>query len=275
MVVSYLFESIYTKLGNFVKLALHSMTMWINSCKSLNLQTRTKAFAVWNQATSTLLSRTSYTGYLEEDRTPSLLAFSENLLNLLVVKPMWAWYCVFSNWSQAQHFAYNKRPWRLAMRLLAWKYSYICQHNTCEGYWETDTRVFLLAAHAVAAGYRAIVIRSDDTDVFVVSLTFKGIIPCLSNAVNRETRTTYIDVSRIVRMLGSELCKSFPGFHEFTGCDSVSAQFSGKGRLTNLKLVKQIKSSQTLFQERDVERNLKDERFANLKSSHTRCTALL
>ena len=27
-------ESIYTKLGDFVKLGLHFLTMWINSCKS-------------------------------------------------------------------------------------------------------------------------------------------------------------------------------------------------------------------------------------------------
>ena len=35
------FGSIYTKLGDFVKLGLHFMTMWINSCQSHNLQTRT------------------------------------------------------------------------------------------------------------------------------------------------------------------------------------------------------------------------------------------
>ena len=71
---------------------------------------------------------------------------------------------------------------------------------------------------------------------------------------SQQTRTTYRDVSRVVPMLGSELCKSFSGFHAFAGCDSVSVQFSGKG-----------KSFQTLFQERGAERNLKDERFANLQ----------
>ena len=33
--------SIYTKLGDFKKLCLHFMTVWINSCQSHNLQTRT------------------------------------------------------------------------------------------------------------------------------------------------------------------------------------------------------------------------------------------
>ena len=32
--------SIYTKLGDFVILDLHFMTMWVNSCYSHNLQTR-------------------------------------------------------------------------------------------------------------------------------------------------------------------------------------------------------------------------------------------
>ena len=38
-------------------------------------------------------------------------------------------------------------------------------------------------------------------------------------------------------MLGSELCRSLPGLHIFTGYDSVST-FSGKGKVTGLKLVK-------------------------------------
>ena len=65
-------------------------------------------------------------------------------------------------------------------------------------------------------------------------------------------------------MLGSELCRNLPGLHAFTGCDSVSA-FSGKGKVTALKLVKQSRSFQTLFQEIGIEWNLTDERFAKLQ----------
>lgn len=130
---------------------------------------------------------------------------------------------------------------------------------------EADTRMFLHAAHAAAAGYRAVVITSEDTDVFVLSLAFKGFISCpIFVKRSQQTRTTYMDVSRIVRMLGSELCRSLPGLHAFTGCDSVSA-FSGKGKVTALKLVKQNKSFQTLFQEIGMEWNLTDERFAKLQ----------
>ena len=41
--------------------------------------------------------------------------------------------------------------------------------------------------------------------------------------------------------------------------------FSGKGRVTALKLVKQSKSFQTLFQEIGIEWDLTDERFARLQ----------
>ena len=111
--------------------------------------------------------------------------------------------------------------------------------------------MFLQGPHAAAAGYRAVVITSDNTDVFVLLLTFKGFISCpVFVKRSPQTRIVYTDVSRIVRMLGSELCRSLPGLRAFTGCHSVSA-FSGKGKVTTSKLVKQNKSFQTLFQARN------------------------
>ena len=68
---------------------------------------------------------------------------------------------------------------------------------------EADTRVFLHGLHAAAAGYRAVVITSDNTDVFVLFLTFKGFISCpMFVKRSQQTRTVYTDVSRIVRILG-------------------------------------------------------------------------
>ncbi len=130
---------------------------------------------------------------------------------------------------------------------------------------EADTRMLLHAAHAAAAaGYRAVVITSEDTDVFVLSLAVRGFISCpVFVKCGQQTRTTYIDVSRVVRMLGSELCRSLPGLHAFTGCDSVSV-FLGKSDITALKLVKQTKSFQTLFQEIGMHWNLTDGQFAKL-----------
>ena len=77
---------------------------------------------------------------------------------------------------------------------------------------EANTRVFLHGPHAAAEGYRAVVITSDDTDVYVLFLTFKGFISCpVFVKRSQQTRTVYMDVSRIVRMLDSELCRSLPG----------------------------------------------------------------
>lgn len=130
---------------------------------------------------------------------------------------------------------------------------------------EADTRVLLHAAHAAASGYQAVVITSEDTDVFVLCLAFKSFIPCsLYVKCGKQIRTKYIDVSNVVQMFGSELCRSLPGLHAFTGCDSVSA-FAGKGKLAALKIIKRKKSFQNLFQQIGMQWELTDELFAKLQ----------
>jgi len=52
--------------------------------------------------------------------------------------------------------------------------------------------------------------------------------------------------------------------HAFTGCDSVST-FSGKGKLTVLKLGKRHPAYQELFQQLGVELELLDELFVRLQ----------
>ena len=101
---------------------------------------------------------------------------------------------------------------------------------------EANTRVFLHGPHASAAGYRAVVITSDDTDVFVLFLTFKGFISCpVFVKRSQQTRTVYMNVSRIVPMLDSGLCRSLPGLHAFTVCDSFSAVSGRKGQGNNFE----------------------------------------
>ena len=81
-----------------------------------------------------------------------------------------------------------------------------------------------------------VVITSDDTDVFVLFLTFKGFISCpVFVKRSQKTPTVYMDVSRIVRMLDSELCRPLPGLHAFTGCHSVSAASGRKGQGNNFE----------------------------------------
>ena len=114
---------------------------------------------------------------------------------------------------------------------------------------EADTRVLLQAAHAAASSYKAVVVASEDIDVFVLSLAFENLLPCkMFVKSSKQTRTVYIDISKVVLALGSQVCLALPGLHAFTGCDSVSA-FFGKGKLAALKIVRRNKSFQNLFQE--------------------------
>ena len=61
---------------------------------------------------------------------------------------------------------------------------------------EADTRVFLHGPHAAAAGYRAVVITSDDIDAGICSrfyfLKASSHVQCLSNTVNRLEQYTWM-----------------------------------------------------------------------------------
>ena len=71
---------------------------------------------------------------------------------------------------------------------------------------EADTRVLLHAVHAAAAGYKAAVIASDDTNVFVLCLAFKSLIAYpLFVKRTRQTRTVLIDISKVITILGSQV----------------------------------------------------------------------
>ena len=73
-------------------------------------------------------------------------------------------------------------------------------------------------------------IRIEDTYVLVLCLAFKSFIPSsMFIKCSSQTRVKYLDVSRIVERIGASTCKSLPGFHAFTGCDTVSA-FQRRGR---------------------------------------------
>lgn len=103
---------------------------------------------------------------------------------------------------------------------------------------EADTRVIVHAAHASKAGYKSIIMVSEDTDVMVL---------CLANNANinskifmkqgTKTRTKYIDISKMAGRLGHDVCEALIGLHAFTGCDTVSA-FAGKGKVAALKIIR-------------------------------------
>ena len=130
---------------------------------------------------------------------------------------------------------------------------------------EADTRLLLHAFHAARNGSKAVVISSEDTDVFVLCLAFKDFVPAtMYLKCGSQTRTRFDSKPNVFERRGSRICKCLPGLHAFTGCDSVSA-FSGKGKLTALKLVKRRPAYQELFQQLGAEWELSDELFLRLQ----------
>ena len=103
---------------------------------------------------------------------------------------------------------------------------------------EAETRLLSHAAHAARSRFVAIIIVSEDTDILVVCLAFKSHIQSsMFIKCSSQTTVKYLDVSRIVERIGASTCKSLPGFHTFTGCDTVSPGshgISGTGKGTSV-----------------------------------------
>ena len=86
---------------------------------------------------------------------------------------------------------------------------------------EADTRMLLHTYHAAQNGFENIVIRTPDTDVFVIaiyaSLSFASNIIFLTGTGNNRRM---ISINSIKEQLGDSLCDALPGFHAFTGKDT-------------------------------------------------------
>ena len=103
---------------------------------------------------------------------------------------------------------------------------------------EADTRLLLHAKHAADSGYRTVIVVSEDTDVFVLLLSFaKDIAASLYQKRGTKTRTQFMNISQLRLALGDVVCGALIGFHAFSGCDSVSA-FVGRGKLGPLAKMK-------------------------------------
>ena len=68
---------------------------------------------------------------------------------------------------------------------------------------EAVTRLLLRAAHAAQGHYDAVVVSSEDTDVFELRLTFSSSIDAsLFQECDTQTRTKLIDISKVVATIG-------------------------------------------------------------------------
>ena len=124
---------------------------------------------------------------------------------------------------------------------------------------EADTQMLLHSLHAARQRFASVVIVSEDTDVLVLLLAFKSFIPSsVFIKCGSQTRVKYIEVSRIVESVGAIVCRSLPGFHAFSGCDTVSA-FAGRGKVVGYRIATRNVEFQEMFQQLGMEWNLSDD----------------
>ena len=98
---------------------------------------------------------------------------------------------------------------------------------------EADCRMLLHAKHASEQS-RDVIIRSNDTDVFVLCLAFGHTFP--SQLLLAFSDTTLLNIKQVHGHYGKDFCEAVCGLHAFTGCDTVSC-FAGKGKVKPLALL--------------------------------------
>ena len=99
---------------------------------------------------------------------------------------------------------------------------------------EADQRIVRHALNLVYNGYKNILVRTIDTDVLVllishisqVQLNDAEIYEIYAYLINSDK---YYNIKAIIQELGSDICRAFPFFYAFTGCDTVSS-FFGRGK---------------------------------------------
>ena len=104
---------------------------------------------------------------------------------------------------------------------------------------EADTRIILHCHHiAHSRSESTIIVRSPDTDVFVLLLHFTQKLEqkvLFDTGVGNKRRL--IDVQHVIREVGQEICTALPALHAYSGCDTTSA-FVRKGKLMPFKTLK-------------------------------------
>ena len=115
---------------------------------------------------------------------------------------------------------------------------------------EADTRLILHVKYVNETGAERVVVRSTDTDVFLLLLHFSPEFTHIKD-VKFDTgvgdKRRWIDIHLLYQCLHADLVSSLLGFHAFTGCDSTSS-FVRKDKVKPLKLLKNSKHIQRIFQ---------------------------
>ena len=103
---------------------------------------------------------------------------------------------------------------------------------------ETDTRVILYCMYAKKNGYKNIVVRSPDSDIFFILLSYVHELSGVTIffETGNKNKRKLINITSLGLNYSEQYCKALLGLHAFTGCDSTSA-FKSKGKVRPIQLM--------------------------------------
>ncbi|KAF5282114.1 hypothetical protein FQR65_LT14432 [Abscondita terminalis] len=124
---------------------------------------------------------------------------------------------------------------------------------SCTDMEEADGRIVLYARDMATHGARCIVIRSSDTDVLILAVSFFHSLKALGLSqlwlfFGSGNKQRFISVHGISESLGQEKSAALRGFHAFTGCDTVS-YFNGKGKRSTWKTWNSLPNATSAFRD--------------------------
>ena len=116
-----------------------------------------------------------------------------------------------------------------------------CDHE------EADTRLLLHSKYA-ATRSENVVIKSPDTDVFIIAIALCTDVSDESNIYFETGQKVkrIIHVNKVAEKLGPHNASALLGLHAFMGCDSVSS-FYGRGKVKAWKVMEEEKSGDTFI----------------------------
>ncbi|XP_068234747.1 uncharacterized protein [Palaemon carinicauda] len=108
-------------------------------------------------------------------------------------------------------------------------------HELTSNQEETDTRIVLYLKYAAKLGYKSAVVRTPDTDIFVILLFHANTIGLtIFLDIGTGKHRQMVNISQTAESMGADKCKMVLGLYVFTGED-VTSSFKGKGKIGPLK----------------------------------------
>ena len=121
-----------------------------------------------------------------------------------------------------------------------------------------DGHLLLHATHAVGEGYEAVVIYSEDTDVFIIC------VPPLFQKCATRNRTCVVDIRTVAATIGIDVCRALICMHTLDV--TLSVLFSGKGKANALKLLTSNMKTKDTFLELGQQLDLSPELMVKLEA---------